>query len=89
MIDLSNVCLSYTTPQNGRLAVLKNLDIHIDAGEFFSVVGPSGCGKTTLLRLLAGFLKPTAGDLRIGEKELDKSRVQHISSFVFQRLQVD
>jgi NitT/TauT family transport system ATP-binding protein len=85
MISLSNVSLKYPTPQNGQLTVLKNLNINIAAGEFFSVIGPSGCGKTTLLRLLAGFLPPTAGKLRIRENELDVSKIHNLSSFVFQR----
>jgi spermidine/putrescine transport system ATP-binding protein len=37
------------------------VDLHVDSGEFFSLLGPSGCGKTTTLRLVAGFEQPTAG----------------------------
>jgi spermidine/putrescine transport system ATP-binding protein len=45
----------------GDFHVLKNVTIHIQGGEFFSLLGPSGCGKTTLLRILAGFENPAAG----------------------------
>jgi spermidine/putrescine transport system ATP-binding protein len=38
-----------------------SVDLHVDSGEFFSLLGPSGCGKTTTLRLVAGFEQPTAG----------------------------
>jgi NitT/TauT family transport system ATP-binding protein len=48
----------------GELAVLKNLNITVNPGEFVVLVGPSGCGKTTLLNLLSGFLKPTYGNLQ-------------------------
>ncbi len=41
------------------------VDLEIAAGEFFSLLGPSGCGKTTTLRLIAGFERPTAGDVRL------------------------
>ncbi|GAA5511932.1 nitrate import ATP-binding protein NrtD [Deinococcus carri] len=43
------------------------LDLRVDAGEFLCVVGPSGSGKSTLLSLLAGFLRPQAGQIRLGD----------------------
>src|SRR5689334_15112394 len=49
----------------GAVAVLRDITLTIAAGEFVAVVGPSGCGKTTLLSLLSGYLKPTAGSLRV------------------------
>jgi spermidine/putrescine transport system ATP-binding protein len=42
------------------------LTFNVARGSFFSILGPSGCGKTTLLRLIAGFLEPDAGEIRIG-----------------------
>jgi ABC-type nitrate/sulfonate/bicarbonate transport system ATPase subunit len=45
----------------GRVEVFRDLNLDIATGEFVAVVGPSGCGKTTLLNLLSGFDKPTAG----------------------------
>src|SRR5262249_3630512 len=39
------------------------IDATIEAGEFFSLLGPSGCGKTTTLRMIAGFERPTAGQI--------------------------
>jgi len=44
-------------------AVLRNVSFDVSEGEFFSLLGPSGCGKTTLLKIIAGFLGPTSGDL--------------------------
>src|SRR6266850_2116774 len=45
----------------GSVEVFRHLSLEISRGEFVAVVGPSGCGKTTLLNLLSGFLKPSAG----------------------------
>jgi len=47
-------------------AAVNDLDLEIGDGEFVSLLGPSGCGKTTTLRLLAGFLQPDAGEIRVG-----------------------
>jgi spermidine/putrescine transport system ATP-binding protein len=62
-IQLDRVTMRY--PGSSRAAV-SDIDVHIQAGEFFSFLGPSGCGKTTLLRLISGFLDPTEGEVRIG-----------------------
>ena len=43
--------------------VLDNINLYINDKEFLTLLGPSGCGKTTTLRIIAGFLKPTSGDL--------------------------
>ncbi|GAB3451930.1 ABC transporter ATP-binding protein [Kineococcus endophyticus] len=49
----------------GAATAVDGVDLHVRSGEFLSLLGPSGCGKTTLLRMLAGFEQPDAGDLAI------------------------
>lgn len=56
----------------GTHTVVDDVSFAVSSGEMFFVLGPSGCGKTTLLRLLAGFLKPDKGHIYFGSKEVDK-----------------
>ena len=50
----------------GSFRAVQGVSFEIPKGSFFSILGPSGCGKTTLLRMIAGFLEPDAGDILIG-----------------------
>src|SRR5271155_1920978 len=47
-----------------------SLSFAVERGSFFSILGPSGCGKTTLLRMIAGFIQPDAGDIAIGGRSM-------------------
>ncbi|WP_107653717.1 ABC transporter ATP-binding protein [Nocardia suismassiliense] len=64
-VVLSGVSKSYRG-DGGPTQVLAPTDLTIESGEFVCVVGPSGCGKSTLLNILAGFLEPTEGTVRVG-----------------------
>ena len=55
----------------GGFQAVDDLSFSVARGSFFSILGPSGCGKTTLLRMIAGFLGPDAGDIRIGGKAMN------------------
>lgn len=55
----------------GAFHAVDNLSFNVARGSFFSILGPSGCGKTTLLRMIAGFLSPDAGDIQIGGKPMN------------------
>ena len=56
----------------GTTAVLHGVDVTIDDGEFVVLVGPSGCGKSTLLRMIAGLENITGGEIRIGERVVNR-----------------
>jgi NitT/TauT family transport system ATP-binding protein len=58
------------TARGRRQKVLADIDLRIAPGEFFVIVGPSGCGKTTLLRILQGLARPTAGRALVGGHEV-------------------
>ena len=60
------------TKRFGSLEAVKNVSLEISTGEFFTLLGPSGCGKTTLLRSIAGFNQPEAGEIYFGEKRIDR-----------------
>jgi ABC-type spermidine/putrescine transport system permease subunit II len=52
----------------GDVAAVEGLELRVEPGELVALLGPSGCGKTTTLRLVAGFLKPEAGEIWVGER---------------------
>jgi taurine transport system ATP-binding protein len=64
---IDNISMRFDLPGGGSVQALKNVSLNIKAGELMSVLGPSGCGKTTLLNIVAGFLAPTEGQIRLGE----------------------
>ena len=66
-IEVRDVTLVYDTP-GGRVPGIEGVSFDMESSEFLCIVGPSGCGKTTLLNILAGFLTPAAGVIRIGGK---------------------
>src|ERR1700682_2330215 len=70
-IHLSGVSKTYRS-RDGDVPSLRPLDFHINAGEFFVVVGPSGCGKTTLLKMIAGLLPPSTGEIVIEGRTITK-----------------
>jgi len=54
----------------GEVHALHSFDLSVAPGEFVSFLGPSGCGKTTALRIVAGFERPTAGRVLVGDKDV-------------------
>src|SRR5215510_2851375 len=71
-IEIRDVTLVYDTP-GGKVPGVRDVSVSIRASEFVCIVGPSGCGKSTLLNIIAGFLSPAAGEIRIGGKPVTGS----------------
>ena len=66
LVQVENVFKSF-----GDVNAVNGVSLDIEEGQFYSLLGPSGCGKTTLLRLIAGFEKPTSGQVFIDNTSME------------------
>jgi ABC-2 type transport system ATP-binding protein len=79
MLELRHVLKRY-----GKFTAVKGLDLTVHRGEIFGFLGPNGAGKTTTIRMVAGVLRPTAGEVLVGGDDLEsrpesaKSRIGYI-----------
>ncbi len=71
MIEFKNIEIKY-----GDFVAMRDLNLTIGDGEFFTFLGPSGCGKTTTLRALVGFLEPSAGQIMVDGKDITHMPVE-------------
>lgn len=79
--------ISKINKQFGDFTAVDNVNFSVSEGSFFSILGPSGCGKTTLLRMIAGFIEPTAGSIKIrGENVVGIPPNKRPVNLVFQNL---
>ena len=65
---MASVELRGLTKRYGDLAVVDDVSLTIDHGRLVCLLGPSGCGKTTTLRLIAGFVEPSVGEIKVGDR---------------------
>jgi iron(III) transport system ATP-binding protein len=65
---VASVELRSLTKRYGTVAVVDDISLTIEHGHLVCLLGPSGCGKTTTLRLIAGFIEPSAGEISVGDK---------------------
>lgn len=66
----------------GTITALENIDLAFEAGALTTLLGPSGCGKTTLLKIIAGLLDPSAGEIRVNGRRVEGPGPER--AFVFQ-----
>lgn len=73
MIEFKNIEIKY-----GDFTAIRNLNLTIEDGEFFTFLGPSGCGKTTTLRSLVGFLQPAGGQILVDGQDITHMPVEKL-----------
>jgi iron(III) transport system ATP-binding protein len=72
---MAEVMLTDVRKTYGQTIALEGFSVNVTDGEFVTFLGPSGCGKTTSLRLVAGFIRPDHGSIRIGDRTVSKAGV--------------
>ncbi|MBB6481259.1 ABC transporter ATP-binding protein [Spirochaeta isovalerica] len=71
MISIENISREYRSKE-GQVRALSHINLHVAEGDFISLIGPSGCGKSTLINMIAGFIQPTEGTIRLNGKPIRK-----------------
>ena len=74
----------------GDFTALKDINIHVEEGQFYTFLGPSGCGKTTTLRTITGFIEPAAGTVTVKGKDIRnvKSPAYRIKDIIWKKEKV-
>ena len=90
MLKLNNISKSFQTDRIETIA-LSNINLHIEKGEFVSVMGPSGCGNSTLLNIMGLLDQPSEGNVAVDDKAIESYQDKHITGlrnekigFIFQ-----
>jgi putative ABC transport system ATP-binding protein len=86
MISLVNVTKKYDLDSGNSIVPLRNVNLTINKGEFIIITGRSGSGKTTLLNLTAGLIKPTQGQISIGNTDLGEMNDSELSVLRSQKI---
>jgi NitT/TauT family transport system ATP-binding protein len=69
-LALDDVSMTFNAGKAGEYPALTDTNLRVRRGEFYCLLGPSGCGKSTVLNLIAGFLRPSAGTIRMGDRRI-------------------
>jgi NitT/TauT family transport system ATP-binding protein len=70
-IELNNIVKVFKDPQRGTdMLAIDNINLSVEKNELVCLLGPSGCGKSTLLNMIAGFEKPTSGEVKVDNKRI-------------------
>ena len=71
---MPEVVLSDLYKKFGKIVAVDHINLTVKEGQFLTLLGPSGCGKTTTLRLIAGFIKPDGGEVRVGDRRVSSTQ---------------
>ena len=74
-LELENICKKYESEDAGSF-LLSNIKLTIEDGEFISILGPSGCGKTTILRIIAGIIRPDRGSIFVEKIDITEMPIE-------------
>lgn len=78
VLEFRNVSKAFPSAR-GTVQALSNISLHVQDGEFLTIVGPSGCGKSTLLNLLVGLESPTTGQIFLeGKQSVDRRKIGYV-----------
>jgi ABC-type branched-subunit amino acid transport system ATPase component len=75
----ARLVVSGVTAGYGSVPVIRDVDVSVSDGEVVSIVGPNGAGKSTLLKAIVGILQPSAGTVRLGQREIAGMRTDRIA----------
>lgn len=84
MIEVDRIAKVYLT-KTKRVWAIRNASFSVEEGEFVSLVGPSGCGKSTVLNMVASFLAPSEGSIRVSGKTVKEGTIPEGLGYIFQK----
>jgi NitT/TauT family transport system ATP-binding protein len=84
VVSLQGVTKIFDPGSDNQTVAVRDIDLHVQAGEFVSLIGPSGCGKSTLLRLMGDLISPTTGLVQVNGKPAHQARLDQDYGIVFQ-----
>src|SRR5919107_5915879 len=84
VVRLTGVQKVFSRGDQPATTALEDIDLHIQRGEFVSLIGPSGCGKSTLLRVIGDLIAPSRGDVIVNGKPAARARRDRDYGMVFQ-----
>lgn len=80
-LTLENVSLTFNAGKPNEYRALDRASVRIRRGEFYCLLGPSGCGKSSILNLIAGFLRPDSGTIRMGDRQIAQAGTDRVVVF--------
>jgi len=83
-VEIQGASKIFNPGRHNEVKALEDIDLHIDQGDFVTLIGPSGCGKSTLLRLIAALVDASEGTVVVNGKTADRARLDRDYSMVFQ-----